>query len=1069
LYCYNDAMKFVHLHVHSHYSLLDGLPKIEGLVLKAKALGMNALALTDHGSLYGAIEFYKTAKKHGIKPIIGSEVYIAARGMRDRQAGFDDRRFHLTLLAQNNRGYKNLIKLVTVANLEGFYYKPRLDKEALRCYSDGLIALSGCLSGEIPRAIITKDLERAEALVQEYKDIFGDRFYIELAHHPKIQFSEELNRTLLGYAKKYQIMIVATCDAHYMEKDDAKAQDILMAVQTGAKLGEGDRLTLGQSDFSFKSAEEMYETFPYPKEALENTQKIADMCDVEIELGKIQLPYFEVPAGETPQTYLKKLCLEKMPERYAEITEAIGQRLDYELSVIEKTGFASYFLIVQDFVNWAKKNSIIVGPGRGSAAGSIVSYILNITNVDPIKYDLLFERFLNPERISMPDIDLDFADTGRDRVLGYVAEKYGRDRVAQIITFGTMAAKAAVRDTGRALGMPYEFCDKVAKLIPPIIGTTLENALENAAELKEIYEKDPDAKTLLDMAKKLEGVARHASTHACGVVMSKEPLDEMVPLQYATRSQDESGAAIQQNGQKQIVTQYEMHTIEDLGLLKMDFLGLKNLSIIERTLELVKLRRQKEINMDKIPPDDKKTFRLLQEANTTGVFQLESAGMKRYLKELKPTEFEDIVAMVALFRPGPMELISRYIERKHEREKVVYLHPKLESILKNTYGICIYQEQIMELVQKLAGFTLGEADVLRKAIGKKIKDLLLSQKEKFLEGAKKNLVEQKIAEQIWNWIEPFASYSFNRSHAVCYAMIGYQTAFLKAHFPAEFMASLMTSDFADVERVAFLVEEAKNMKITVTPPNINQSFKKFTVVSEEEIRFGLAAVKNVGENIVEIIIAARGDRPFSSVEDFISRVKHKDLNKKSMEALIKCGALNELGERGQLLENLEMLLEYIRQNKKNEESSQMGLFGSDMMKSSSLRLRPAEPTTSRQKLQWEKELLGLYVSDHPLAHHKDTLEKHSVPIHDITDNSVGRTVNLGGMVSGIKKHITKKGAPMLFANLQDFKNKIELVVFPETLEKTRDLWQEDNIVLVSGKVDMRNGSYKLICNTAKKI
>jgi len=1069
LYCYNDAMKFVHLHVHSHYSLLDGLPKIEGLVLKAKALGMSALALTDHGSLYGVIEFYKTAKKHGIKPIIGSEVYVASRGMSDRQPGFDDKRFHLTLLAQNNRGYKNLIKLVTVANLEGFYYKPRVDKEALRRYRDGLIALSGCLSGEIPRAIIAKDLERAEALVQEYKDIFGDRFYIELAHHPKIQFSEELNKTLLGYAEKYQVPIVATCDAHYLEKDDAKAQDILMAVQTGAKLGEGDRLTLGQSDFSFKSAEEMYETFPYPKEALENTQKIADMCDVEIELGKTQLPYFEVPDGETPQSYLKKLCLEKMPERYTEITEEIKQRLEYELSVIEKTGFASYFLIVQDFVNWAKQSGIIVGPGRGSAAGSIVSYILNITNVDPIKYDLLFERFLNPERISMPDIDLDFADTGRDKVLGYVAEKYGRDHVAQIITFGTMAAKAAVRDTGRALGMPYEFCDKVAKLIPPIVGATLANALENTQELKELYEKDPDAKTLLDMAKKLEGVARHASTHACGVVMSKEPLDEMVPLQYATKSQDESGTAVQQNGQKQIVTQYEMHTIEDLGLLKMDFLGLKNLSIIERTLELVKLRHQKEINIDKIPPDDKKTYRLLQEANTTGVFQLESAGMKRYLKELKPTEFEDIVAMVALFRPGPMELIPEFIARKHGRNPIRYLHPKLERILKNTYGIMIYQEQVMEIAKEMAGFTLSGADILRKAIGKKIKSLLEEQKNKLISGMVENKIPKAIANEMWKLIEPFDRYGFNRSHAVCYAMIGYHTAFLKAHFPAEFMASLMTSDFADIERVAFLVEEAKNMKITVTPPSINQSFKKFTVVSDKEIRFGLAAVKNVGENIVEIIIAARGDKPFSSVEDFISRVKHKDLNKKSMEALIKCGALDELGERGRLLENLEMLLEYVRQNKKNEESSQMGLFGSDMMKSSSLQLRPAEPTTSRQKLQWEKELLGLYISDHPLAEHKEALEKHAVPIRDITDNSVGRTVKLGGMVSGIKKHITKKGAPMLFASLQDLKDKIELVVFPETLEKTKEMWQEDSIVLVSGKVDMRDGAYKLICNTAKKI
>ena len=1065
LLIFQCIMKFVHLHVHSHYSLLDGLPKPAELVAKAKELGMDAVALTDHGSMYGIIEFYKHAKKQGIKPIIGAELYVAPRRMQDKQAGIDDKRFHLTLLAETNAGYKNLIKLVTATNLEGFYYKPRVDKETLATHHEGIIALSGCLSGEIPRAIAGQNFEHAEELIRVYKEIFGpEHFYLELAHHPNIKLQDAVNKKLIEYAERFGLELVATCDVHYLNKDDAKAQDTLMAVQTGAKLGEGDRLSLAQSDFSFKSTEEMYATFPYPKSALANTQAIADRCAVDIELGKIQLPHFDVPHGETQDSYLRKLCMEYMPNRYKEATQEVLDRLDYELSVIITTGFASYFLIVQDFVNWAKSHGVVVGPGRGSAAGSIVSYILNITNVDPIKYDLIFERFLNPERISMPDIDIDFADTGRDKVLEYVAAKYGSDHVGQIITFGTMAARAAVRDTGRALGVAYGFCDTLAKLIP--FGSTLTDALASTAELKTLYDTNADAKLVLDMAKKLEGVSRHASVHACGVVVSKDPLAEIVPLQYATRSQEDTG---EQNGAKQIVTQYEMHAIEDLGLLKMDFLGLKNLSIMENTINLIEALHGKRVLLDKIPLDDKKTYKLLQEARTTGVFQLESSGMKRYLKELVPTIFEDIVAMVSLFRPGPMELIPEFIARKHGRSPITYLHPTMEKILKNTYGIIIYQEQLMQIANTLAGLTLPQGYILIKAVGKKIKSLLDEQREKMIMGMTANGVAQKTAEKIWDFIEPFARYGFNRSHAVCYALIGYQTAFLKAHFPAEFLAALMTSDLADIERVAFLVQEAKTMGIEVLPPAINKSKKIFTVVSDKEIRFGLVAVKNVGDNFTEAIIAARGDTPFASIEDFIARTRHKDLNKKSFEALIKCGAMDEMGERNQLLANLEMLLEYARETQKNADSPQIGLFADSDVAMSSVTLKEAAPATRKQKLAWEKELLGLYVSDHPLADYQEQLEKYATPIRDITSNILGKTVKIGGILSNLKKIVTKKGDPMAFANLSDMTGTIEVVIFPETLQKTNGIWQEDAIVAVSGKVDMRDGAYKLIVSTAKAL
>jgi DNA polymerase-3 subunit alpha len=715
-------MDFVHLHVHSHYSLLDGLPKIDELVAKAKEYRMKALALTDHGVMYGTIEFYQKARAAGLKPIIGVEAYIAPHGHTEKRPKIDERPFHIVLLAKNKTGYQNLIKLTSLAHLEGFYYRPRVDFDLLKKYGEGLVCLTACLQGEIPRLIINKNYDLVPAAIKKYQDIFGpDNFYLELQSHPHIEHQEEVNKKIIEFAKKLNVPLVATCDTHYLNTEDAEAQDILLCIQMKKKLDDKDRISYIGEDFSMRSPERMAEEFKDVPEALANTVKIAESCALEIELGKILLPHYEVPAGLTPESYLETLCRKGLKEKFGlQPGEKVLARLNYELEVIKKTGFSPYFLIVQDFVNWAKNNQIVVGPGRGSAAGSLVSYLLKITNIDPIKYDLLFERFLNPERISLPDIDMDFADTRRDEVIRYVEEKYGHDHVSQIITFGTMAARAAIRDVGRVLGVAYSYCDQIAKLIP--VNINLEKAIEIVPELKEIYENDPEGKRLLDLAKKLEGVARHSSTHACGVLITREPLTQYVPIQYA--SQDD----------QIVISQYSLHPIEDLGLLKMDFLGLKNLTIIEMALVIIEKTAHLKIDLDKIPLDDKKTFKLLQEGKTTGVFQLESTGMKRYLRQLKPTELEDIIAMVSLYRPGPMEWIPNYIAGKHKIRQVEYLHPLLKPILERTYGVAIYQEQVMQIARDLAGFTLGEADVLRKAVGKKIRKLLNEQREKFIQG-----------------------------------------------------------------------------------------------------------------------------------------------------------------------------------------------------------------------------------------------------------------------------------------------------------------------------------------------
>jgi len=1060
--------KFTHLHVHSHYSLLDGLPKIDELLDYTKELGMDSVAVTDHGVMYGIVEFYKKAKAKGIKPIIGCEVYTAFEKLTDKRPNIDNKRNHLILLAKNEQGYTNLVKLVTIAQLDGFYYKPRIDEEVLEKHAEGLIGLSACIQGKIPRLLLANKPEEAEEVAKRYEKFFGKgNFYLEIQHHANIPEQATANKRLIELSKKTGIPLVATNDVHYLRKDDAEAQDILMLINTGADINDPERLSMTQDNFSFYSADEMAEFFKDTPEAIENTQKIADACDVKIELGKTKLPVFPLPAGKTAEEYLEELCWAGIEKRYPEESKAEGpelrrrvvERLKYELSVVGKTGFAGYFLIVQEFVKWAKDNRIVVGPGRGSAGGSIIAYLSGITNVDPLKHNLLFERFLNPERISMPDIDMDFADRRRDEVIKHVAEKYGQDHVAQIITFGTMAARAVVRDVGRALQYTYSYCDQLAKMIP--LGMDLTETLEKVDEFKEKYETDDMAKRLIDLGKKLEGVARHASTHACGVVISEKPLTESVPLQRPRDSEDG------------VITQYEGHSVEDMGLLKMDFLGLKNLTIIEDTLaRIYVLHNNLKIDLDKIPYDDEKTFKLLQEALTTSVFQLESDGMKRYLKELHPTQFEDITAMVALYRPGPMQFIPDYISRKHSGEKIEYLHPKLEPILKDTQGICIYQEQLMKIAQEVCGFTLGEADVLRKAVGKKIKELLDAQETKFINGAIENGASKKVAAELWQWILPFAQYGFNKSHSAAYATIAYQTAYLKAHYPVEFMAAVLTSEKADVERISFLIDECKKMEVEVLAPNVNESLKNFTVVEgKNQIRFGLLAIKNVGKNIVDAIVDERKTNgPFESIGDFIYRVKSKDLNKKSMEALIKAGAFDQFEERNKLLQNLEKMLEIARENNKNGNTNQMGLFANTSVKiNHTIKLEDAPPVGDFEKLGWEKELLGLYVSSHPLKGFKKLLEKRTVPISTIDATFVDKKIIVGGLVSSVKKIITKNGKPMLFMKLEDLTGKMEVVIFPNLLERNPVALQESKIILVGGRVDDRNGEIKIVADDAQEI
>lgn len=1070
-------MKFVHLHVHTHYSLLDGLTNIDELIQTVKEDGAPAVAITDHGVMYGVIDFYQKCLKAGIKPIIGLEAYMANGSRFDKLTVSDEKRmYHLLLLAENEEGYKNLIKLTSLAHLEGYYYKPRIDWELLQQYHKGLIACSACLAGEIPQLIMSGKMEQAKKRILEYNELFGqNNFFLEIQRHTEIKKQHEVNAKIIELARELNIPLVATNDIHYLRKEDNEAQDILLCLQSKKKLEDTDRLNMMEFDCSVRSSKEMNEAFSDVPEAIENTIKIAERCNVKIELGNIQLPYFVVPDGSDHITYLRKLCEEGLVKRfgktYDEIDQEIKERMDFEISVIAKMGWPSYFLIVSDFINWAKNNGIVVGPGRGSAAGSLVCYLTNITNLDPLKYELLFERFLNPDRISMPDIDMDFADIRRDEVIAYCENKYGKDHVAQIITFGTMAARVAVRDVGRVLNYPYEYCDKLAKMIPMF--AKFDDALKNVDELKEIY-KEEAGKKIINYAKRLEGVARHSSTHACGVLITKNPLTDYAPLQYASSSD------------KIIVSQYSLHPVEDLGLLKMDFLGLKNLTVIEAALKIIKSTRGIEINIDNIPLDDEKTYNLFQVAETTGVFQFESSGMKRYLRELKPTEFEDIIAMVALYRPGPMEWIPDFIAGKHGRKKPAYLHPKLQPILAKTYGVAIYQEQVMQMARALAGFTMAEADVLRKAVGKKIAKLLTEQKKKFIEGCVKNGISSDLAEKIFSFIEPFAGYGFNRSHAACYALIGYQTAYLKAHWPAEFMAALLMSDQQNIDRISVEIEECQRMGLKVTSPDINQSYETFTVVTSgteknqraaegEEIntiRFGLSAIKNIGEHISEVLIKERKTNgPYKNITDLLERVNDKDLNKKSLESLIKSGALDLFGERGMLLGNLETILNFNKEINKNKYNGQVSLFADAPVLNTTREVKLKEcPQADRQeKLSWEKELLGLYITEHPFSDYKKLIAGYTVPLKDLQNLKSEQQVNIAGIITKVQKIITRTSKSMLFVKIEDDTGNIEVLVFPNLLKDTSAYWVEGKAIFIQGRVSDKDHEIKILANNAMSL
>ncbi|KKT44371.1 MAG: polymerase III, alpha subunit protein [Parcubacteria group bacterium GW2011_GWA2_44_15] len=1063
--------QFVHLHVHSHYSLLDGLSKIPDLVAYGKEQGATALALTDHGTMAGAVEFYKACKKEGLKPIIGVETYVAHTTYDNKNFAEEQKPYHLILLAKNFTGYKNLLKLVSRSHLEGFYNKPRIDFNLLTQHREGLICLTACLQGELGQLITSNQIERAEKVVQKYQMLFGVDYYLEMQPHDSPE-QKKLNATLIQFSKKYNIGLVATNDSHYLRPEDAEAQDVLLCIQTKRLISDTDRLTMRDFDFSLKSAEDMAAAFGEQPDALANTIKIASECDLQLKLGENILPQYPLPPGETAESYLQSLALEGFFHRYGEApTAKAHQRLEYELEIIKHTGFAGYFLIVSDLVNWAKKNGIAVGPGRGSAAGSIVSFVLGITNLDPLTYDLMFERFLNPDRISMPDIDLDFADLRRDEVIHYAEERYGKDHVAHIITFGTMAARVAVRDVTRVFGLPYIYGDKLAKLIPPL-KTTIAQARALIPELKEIDAHDPEGKKVLDMAQKIEGVARHAGQHAAGIIITPEPLENFVPLQTPSASDPT------------IVSQYALKPVEDLGLLKIDFLGLRNLTIIEHCLKLIYELHQIEIDIDRLALNDKKTFGLLQAGDTTGVFQLESDGMRRYLRELKPTNLEDIIAMVALYRPGPMEYIPDYIAGKHGTRQPTYLHPLLKPILAKTYGVAIYQEQLMEIAQSLAGFSLAEADVLRKAVGKKIAKLLKEQKEKFISGCLGHNIPKEIAESVFAFIEPFAGYGFNRSHAACYAFIAYQTAYLKAHYPCEFYCSLLTAHEGDIERVAFEIGEGKKMGLQILPPDINESVETFAVIRSHQtmkepgqIRFGLLVIKNVGQNVVKAIVSERiKNGPYKNLEDFLTRAASQAGNKKSLEGLIKAGALDKFCERATLLANVDNLANFGRAFQKNELSPQMNLFGE--IAPPALNLLSAEAVPEGQKLAWELEHLGLYVSGHPFLPFAEAAKKIVKPlaelqgqreeffnqndddfISEVTDQP-DQWLTLAGVLVAEQNKTTKAGEKMKFMTLEDDTGRIELAIFPRVLSENTEVWQIGAVVGIFGRVNTREGLTK---------
>jgi DNA polymerase III subunit alpha len=1046
---------FVHLHTHSEFSLLDGLGRITDLVDTSVKHGFDSLAITDHGALYGGVAFYQAATKAGIKPIIGVETYVARRTMRDKEAKFDAQPYHLVLLATDMTGYQNLCRLVTDAHIDGYYYKPRIDREHLAKYSEGLVGMSACLGGEIPKALEVEDWELARRLAGEYQDILGKgRFFLELQDH-KIPEQRKLNEQLLRLAPETGLPLIVTNDLHYVHPEQHDAHDVLLCVGTGSNLDTQNRMRFEGPDFYLKTAQEMYRLFPDQREAILNTRRVAEMVDLRLPLGELRIPHFPVPEGYTTETWLRKECEEGLVRRYGTVTPELQQRLDYELGIILSMGYAGYFLIVADFVNYAKSQGIATSC-RGSAPGSIVTYTLGITPVDPLHYGLPFERFLNPDRVTMPDIDIDFEDERRDEVINYVSRKYGQDHVAQIITFGTMLARAAIRDVGRVMGMGYGDVDRIAKAVPNQLGIKLSEALELSPQLKEMHDGDPQIGKLIGFAQQLEGVARNASTHAAGVVISREPLTELMPLQKATNSDA-------------LMSQYEMHGIEALGLLKFDFLGLSNLTILRKAVELIAENRGTVVDLETIPLDDAKTFALLASGETTGVFQLESAGMRRYIRELQPTTVYDLAAMVALYRPGPMDNIPTYIRRKHGQEQVTYLHPLLAPFLDRTYGVFVYQEDIMAAAVALGGFSGPEADMLGYAIRKKKSTVLRSMKETFVERAAERGVSATTIDAVFKAFEPFERYGFNKAHATCYGLIAYQTAYLKANFTVEYMTSVLTAFRDNAEKVAAAIAECRRLGIDVRTPDVHKSHLGFTVEGDA-IRFGLLAVKNVGEGAIESIIKAREeDGEFRSLTDFCSRIDIRLTNRKVLEALAKVGALNCFGHPAQILLGLDDALAAGQAAQRDRVSGQFSLFDMGGDDASALeRPLPITPETPvRERLRWEKELMGLYLSDHPMG---EVAEKVGLYVTaysgDLKDESLdGQRVVLGGIVTGIRSVLTKSKSTMAVVTLEDLQGTIEVVVFPKTYETTQGSWQEGAILLVAGRVDHRGDEASLLADS----
>ncbi len=1065
-------IKFTHLHVHTEYSLLDGSSKIPELVRRAKELGMDSLAITDHGAMFGVMDFYKECKSQGVKPIIGCEVYVAPKSRFDKDSRESVSYYHLVLLAENNEGYRNLIKLVSMGYTEGFYYKPRVDEEILQKYHNGLIASSACLAGIVPRTIINRNYEAAKETALRYRDIFGDgNYFLELQDHG-IPDQKTVNENLIKISEETGIPLICTNDSHYIKQEDWEAHDVLLCIQTGKTVNDENRMKYEGNCYHLKSGEEMYRLFSYVPEAIENTNKIAERCNVVFTFHELKLPKYDVPDGYTAEEYLRKLTVDGFNKRYPDADDKLNERLNYELDTIVRMGYVDYFLIVWDYIKFAKDHGITVGPGRGSAAGSVVAYSLDITTIDPIKYDLIFERFLNPERVSMPDIDVDFSDERRQEVIDYVTEKYGSDKVAQIITFGTMAAKAAIKDVGRALDVPYAEADRISKMIPTELNMTIDKALIMNHELKEEYDNNDEVRRLIDMSRKLEGLPRHASTHAAGVVICGKPVIDYVPLYVSDKS---------------VSTQFTMTTLEELGILKMDFLGLRTLTIIENAVNEVKRIHGIDIDINHLDDSDPKVYDMISQGKTEGVFQLESSGMKQFMRELKPTRLEDLIAGISLYRPGPMDFIPKYVKGKNSGEEILYTSPALEPILKNTYGCIVYQEQVMQIVRDLAGYSLGRSDLVRRAMSKKKAKVMAEERKNFVYGINgevpgclANGIPEKTAEKIFDEMTDFAKYAFNKSHAACYAVVAYQTAWLKCYYPVEFMAALMTSIMDNTDKTAKYIDSCKRMGIEILPPDINEGYSGFSV-SGDKIRFGLAAIKSVGRPGVKAIVEEREKNgAYRGLNDFCTRLSGREINKRMVEGLIYAGAFDSFGgTRKQYMMNYKSVMDGIAQSKKNNIDGQLNLFDISEEKENN-NLNDDFPYTEeypeKERISYEKNVLGVYISGHPLAEYIDTIEK-KVNVHcaDFLEGNIeeglsdiydGQNVRIGGFISKKSIKFTKNNSQMAFITIEDMTGSIETIVFPKTYDKFGKYLFEDKVIIADGRVSISEGEApKIICES----